>query len=139
MKYVVWALALVAFALMVYFVTDFARHRKAPPKGEPVSVEVGPDSIAAYEQRIVELEARAEELKERMGRVGTLDRPAVRERLQMFRANIENLKSAVARWKSEHNRGSQNEAYRECILLYGKASATCQSLAPDTVAGQGGR
>jgi hypothetical protein len=139
MKYVVWVLAVVVFALTVYFAVDFARHRKGPPELAPASYDVGPDSIAAYERRIVDLKAEAEELKERLGRAGTLTRPEVQERLRLLEAHVENLGSAVARWKAEHDRGSQNEAYRECILLYGKASGTCQSLAPDTVAGRGGR
>jgi hypothetical protein len=138
-KYVVWVLAVVAFALMVYFVVDFARHRKASPGGATVSADVGPDSIAAYEQRIVDLEAGAAGLRQRMDRAGTLGRPDVQERLRLLEADVENLRAAVARWKVEHNRANQGEAYRQCILLYGKASGVCQSLAPDTVASPGGK
>jgi hypothetical protein len=139
MRYVVWALAVVAFVLMVYFVVDFARHRQSAPKLASLSTDIGPDSVATYEQRIVDLKASSTALKERLGRLGTVSRPDVQERMRLFDAEIANFERAVAEWKAEHNRAGQGEDYRQCILLYGKASGVCQSLAPDTILAKGGK
>jgi hypothetical protein len=136
MKTLTWILGLALLAAIGYLVYDFFTHRRTQAAPTPVPTGVGPESIAAYEQRIEELQAKTEALKARMKAAGTLERPDVQERLHGLQARMDNLAQAVRHWKMLQDSGNKDEAYRQCILLYGKASGVCDALAPDTLRGK---
>jgi hypothetical protein len=68
--------------------------------------------------------------------VGTAKRREVRARLAEFESQISDLKHAIAQWRLARGGDAPNEAYRQCLLLYGKARGVCEALAPDTLAGK---
>jgi len=94
---------------------------------------VSAESAAAYEKRVVELVARVELLKKRMVAAGTAERREVKARLAEFENQISDLKHAIAQWRLARGGDAPNEAYHQCLLLYGKARGVCDALGPDTL------
>ena len=136
MKKVPWLLGLVVLGLIAYLLYHFATHRGTQARQVVVSADVGPDSIAAYERRVEELQARADEFRARMKAAGSLTRPEVQARLLGFEQQMKELRQAVREWRAGQNVTTSNEAYRQCILLYGRASGVCDAMAPDTMRGK---
>jgi hypothetical protein len=91
------------------------------------------DSIAAYEQRIGDLEARADSLKAAVARHGALAQVTVRRRIAQVEQQLAALKEAVRIWRAAHDQYGVGQAYRECLLLYGGAQSACQALSYDTL------
>jgi hypothetical protein len=130
-------IVLIAFVVLAgYLVWDRTQRAGRQPGPAPVSFEVGAESAAAYEQRVADLEARVEVLKKRMDAAGTNERREVKARLAEFDRQIADLRRAIAQWRVARGGDAPNEAYRQCLLLYGRARGVCDALAPDTLAGK---
>jgi hypothetical protein len=121
------ALILVGAAIGVYFILQKPRNIVSLSPG------ASSDSIAAYEQRITELEQRLEATKAVLGRVQALDRPAVRFRIAHMEEQLRGLRAAVRNWREARDEYGVGDAYRECLLLYGGAQAACHALSLDTL------
>jgi hypothetical protein len=121
------ALILVGAGIGVYFILQKPREIVTMSPGSSA------DSIAVYEQRITELKQRLEATKTTLGRIQLLDRPAVRLRIAHMENHLKELHEALANWREAHDELGVGEAYRECLLLYGGASAACHALSFDTL------
>lgn len=128
-----WAL-LVAFVLLVgYAVLGLVQRPRTQAQPPVVPFEVGAESIAAYEQRAVELRVKADSLKLRMAAAGTAERRDVKARVAEVERLISELQRAIAQWRIARGGDAPDAAYRQCILLYGRARGACEMLAPDTL------
>jgi hypothetical protein len=136
MKIWFW-IVLVAFVLLAGYVAvgqvQRPRTKTVPPS---IPYEVSAESVAVYEQRVAELQARADSLKRRMEVVGSAERRDVKARLAEFESQLSDLKRAIAQWKIARGGDAPDAAYRQCILLYGRARGACELLASDTLAGK---
>ncbi len=127
-------IVLVAFVLLAgYVVLDSVQRPGKQTKPLKVAFEVTAESAAAYEKRLAELVARVELLKKRMEAAGTAERREVKARLAEFERQIYDLRHAIAQWRLARGGDAPNEAYRQCLLLYGRARGVCEALAPDTL------
>ena len=136
MKILFWVV-LVAFVLLAGYVAIGLVQRPMTKTVMPaVPYEVSAESVAVYEQRTAELQARADALKKRMEVVGTAERRDVKARLAEFESQISDLKRAIAQWRIARGGDAPDAAYRQCILLYGRARGACELLAPDTLTGK---
>ena len=133
MKTLFWILLIAFVGLVGYVVYNFVQHQKTQVHPTTIPFEVGADSVAAYEQRVADLESRAAQLSKRMAAVGSLDRPEVKARLDEFERQVRDLKQAIALWRVARGGDAPDATYRQCILLYGKASGVCDAMAPDTL------
>ena len=136
MKIMFWVV-LVAFVLLAGYVAIGLVQRPRTKTVMPaVPYEVSAESVAVYEQRTAELQARADALKKRMEAAGTAERRDVKARLAEFESQISDLKRAIAQWRIARGGDAPDAAYRQCILLYGRARGACELLAPDTLTGK---
>ncbi|MBM3332149.1 hypothetical protein FJY68_09945 [candidate division WOR-3 bacterium] len=133
MKTWFWVVLVVCLGLAGYLVWSLAAGPKATAKSASVPFEVGAESVAVYEQRVAELETQVDNLKKRMVAVGTAERREVKARLARFEAQIADLRRAIAKWRVARGGDAPNEAYRQCLILYGEARGVCGALAPDTL------
>jgi hypothetical protein len=131
MKTVLWLLLLICVGLLGYFVFDFARHRRT--QVDLLPYEVTDDTIAVYEARADELATRADSIRQRLGKLGLLSRPAVLARVTDIEQEVANLRRAVENWKAARPARKGGDLYRQCILVYGRASGVCDALARDTL------
>ncbi len=131
MKAVFWFLLLIVAVLTGAIIFNFTRER-AKQSGL-VIFELSADSIRAYEKRVAELESKAELLRERMNRVGAIERTQLQRQLMKLSATISELKKVIEHWRVTHQPAVANNLYRQCILLYGKASGVCDLLLEDTI------
>jgi hypothetical protein len=130
-------IVLAAFVVLAgYVVWNPGSRSKKQARPPAVTFEVGAESAAAYEQRVAELEARVELLKKRMTAAGTAERREVKARLAEFERQISDLRHAIAQWRLASGGDAPNEAYRQCLFLYGKARGVCEALVPDTLVGK---
>lgn len=120
---VILIVLIVGFAVTIFLIV-----RNSPKSVDYIASEVGTDSIAAYEQRAEELEVEADSLAEALERVGLLQQPFVRTQLGRVEHEVQALRVAVEKWKSARTTSAQGQAYRECVLLYGRASGACAVL-----------
>ena len=123
-------------ALAGYLVWSLAAGPRARGKSASAPFEVDADSVVVYEQRVAELEIQVDNLKKRMVAAGTAERREVKARLVQFEVQMSDLKRAIAKWRVARGGDAPNEAYRQCLLLYGKARGVCEALAPDTLSGK---
>ncbi|HDQ98751.1 MAG TPA: hypothetical protein ENN51_00485 [candidate division WOR-3 bacterium] len=120
-------LLLVAFiALSGVLVYVVVRQNRA--RSDYLVSEVSADSIIAYEDRADSLERVTEILEADLPSLRLLDQPAARFRLDRLRGEIAALRTAVERYRVARTPTEQNQAYRECILLYGRATGICDAL-----------
>ncbi len=131
--WIVLAAFVVLAGYLVWYRTQPAKLQTNQP---PVAFEVGAESAAVYEQRVAELEARVEVMKERMKATGTTERRAVKARLAEFERQISELKHLLARLRVARGGDASNDAYHACLFLYGKARGVCEALVPDTLVGK---
>ena len=120
---VILIVLIVGFAVTIFLIV-----RNPPKRVGYIESEVGTDSIAAYEKRAEELEVEADSLAEALERVGLLQQPFVRAQLGRVEHEVKALRVAVEKWKSARTTSAQGQAYRECVLLYGRASGACAVL-----------
>lgn len=136
MKIWFW-IVLVAFLVVVgYVLLDSVRRSRTRPQSTAVPFEVGAESVAVYEQRMTELRAWADSLKERMKAAGTAERRDVKARVAEAERLISELQRAIEQWRVARGGDAPDAAYRQCILLYGRARGACDALASDTMIGK---
>jgi len=136
MKTLFW-IVLVAFLVLAgYVVRDLVLRPKTPAQPATVAFEVSAESAAAYEQRMADLQAKVDSLKKGMEAAGTAERRDVKARLAEFELQIRELKRAIAQWQIARDGDAPDEAYRQCIYLYGRARGICDALAADTLRAQ---
>jgi hypothetical protein len=97
------------------------------------SVVVGRDSMRVYTERINELQARLDTTRAVLVRRGGLDRLTVRLRTNQLEEELAQLRAAFQVWRDAHDQYGMGQSYRQCLLLYGSARASCQALAYDTL------
>lgn len=132
MKIAFWILLLVLVGLVGYLTYSFIRQRRT--QVDFVDYEVSRDSVESYQRRVVELEARAESLRVRLEDAHLVERPSVRARLSALNREIAALKHAVEQWQTSRSGGTgSSNVYRQCVLLYGRASGVCDALSLDTL------
>lgn len=120
---VILVLLIVGFGVTILLIV-----RNSPRRIDYVPAEVNVDSVAAYEKRAEELEAEADSLAKVLERVGLLQQPFVQAQLGQVEQEVYALRVAVEKWKSARTTSAQGHAYRECVLLYGRASGACAVL-----------
>lgn len=126
-----WFLLLVVAVLVGLFFFSTTRERL---KGTGMVVfEVSAESIKAFEARVSELEQSAALLRNRLQISGPIQRVLLTRRLEILDARIGDLKATIANWRSARDARSATALYRQCLLLYGKASGICEALAVDTL------
>ncbi len=135
MKPLFWVV-LIAVAVLTGYLVWGRAHAKSQPGRPPVAFEVGAESVAAYGQRVAELEARVAALKKRLEAAGKAERREVKARLAEFEHQMSELKRAIAQWQVARGGDAPNEAYHQCLLIYGRARGVCDALAPDTLVGK---
>jgi len=132
MKALFWFLLFVVALLSGYLVFNFTSQRNR--QSRPVAFEVGPESIQAYLVRIGALEETAARIHNRLQQVAPGERARLSRQLQLLDAQLRDLRVAVAQWRAARTSGrSSSDLYRNCLLLYGRASGICAVLAEDTL------
>jgi len=130
-------IVLVAFLLLAgYVVVDLVQRPRTQAQPSAIPFEVSAESVAVYEQRASELQARADSLKKRMEAVGTAERREVKVRVAEFERLVSELRRAIAQWRIARGGDAPDAAYRQCVLLYGRARGACEMLASDTLGGK---
>jgi hypothetical protein len=130
-------IVLVAFLVLAgYFVLGLVQRPKTKAQPTAVPFEVSAESVAVYEQRAAELQAKADSLKKRMEAVGTAERREVKARVAEFERTVSELRRAIAQWRIARGGDAPDAAYRQCVLLYGQARGACEMLASDTLTGK---
>jgi hypothetical protein len=128
---------LVAFLLLAgYVVVDLVRHQRMQARPQKVASEVSAESVTVYMNRVADLRARADSLKQRIKAVGTAERREVKARIAEFERVIAELQRAIDAWRVARDGDAPDAAYRQCILLYGQGRGVCEALAPDTLTGR---
>lgn len=91
------------------------------------------DSVALYEQRVKVLQARLDSTEAVLAWRGEPAGVAVRLRIEQMKEEIKALTAGLRIWRDAHDQYGVGQAYRECLLLYGSAQASCQALSYDTL------
>jgi hypothetical protein len=136
MKTWFWIVLVALLLLAGYVVIGFGQRPRGQAQPPAVPYEVSAESVAVYEQRAAELQARADSLKKRMEEVGTAERREVKARVAEFERMVSELQRAIAQWRIARGGDAPDAAYRQCVLLYGRARGACEMLAPDTLTGK---
>ncbi|MGQ9708328.1 MAG: hypothetical protein ACUVUR_05580 [bacterium] len=131
MKGMFWFLLFILAILFGYLIFNFVYHRSQ--QAGIVVFEVGADTIKAYEQRIAELENTAKRIRSRIAMAPVNERWRLERQLAVLDEEIRDLKVAVEQWRNARTKRSAADIYRQCILLYGKASGVCELLVEDTL------
>lgn len=118
-----FALFVALSAVLVYIVVRQNRERV-----DYLPSEVGGETVEAYADRADSLERVAEVLELDISALGLLEQPAARRQLARLRAEIAALRTAVERYRVARTPAAQDQSYRECVLLYGRASGICDAL-----------
>jgi hypothetical protein len=90
--------------------------------------DVSEDSIMVYADRADSLSSAVDSLSAQLGRAGLLKRPGMSLRLTRLGEEIDGLRQAIARWNEAQHGYDRDQAYHECILIYGRASGICEGL-----------
>ncbi|MBM3322559.1 hypothetical protein FJY69_03680 [candidate division WOR-3 bacterium] len=132
MKTLAWILGILASVLLIYVVYSLVApgRRRAD---SVASVEVSADSIRAYMDRAEELGIRADSLRARLTELRLVDRPSVQFRIAALERELAGLRQAIDEWRVARTGVGGPAAFRQCVLLYGKASGVCDALALDTL------
>ena len=131
MKTIFWLCALVITGLLGYLLHNFIEHRKA--QVEILDPNVGLPEINAYQARADSLRARADSVRQRLEQAGLLSRRSVRTHLALLEDEIIALERTIEVWRKSKKLRGEVDLHRQCVLLYGKASAACDALAADTM------
>jgi cytochrome c-type biogenesis protein CcmH/NrfG len=131
-----WIVLAVFLVIAGFVVWNSGLRPKKPAQVETTALNVSADSVAAFEQRVAELEASVDDLTVRLAKAGTAERREVKARLAEARDRISELKHAIDQWRVASGGDAPDAAYRQCVLLYGQARGACQVLAADTIIGQ---
>jgi hypothetical protein len=134
MKTYGWIVTIIAVFLLGYLFYHVAVGRRQ--QAAAVAYEVSADSIRVYQDRIVQLDARAARFREDYKDAGTIQRLAIDRQLDLLDRRIRDLKVAVEQWKSSRDATSGGDLYTKCALLYGSASGVCEALDEQRVPGK---
>jgi len=118
-------------AFLVYTIV-----RRSAPRPMLFSSDVGKDTIDAYARRADSLAAVAESLNVEFSRTGIINRPGLSLRMVRLGEEIDGLRQAVERWEQSQQSFDRDRAYRECILIYGRASGICEGLKVEADSGR---
>jgi hypothetical protein len=91
------------------------------------------DSITLYEKRVEVLQARLDSAEAVLAWRGASAGMAVRLRIGQMEERLKALRAGLRIWRDAHDQYGLGQAYRECLLLYGSAQASCQALSYDTL------
>jgi len=131
MKGLLAVLISLSVILLGYLLFNFIRARQTQIAFLPF--ELGADSIKAYEERIAELERKAQAVRSRIT-TAPINERIIREReLMILERKIGDLKVAIEQWRQSRSKPGAVDLYRQCIMLYGKASGVCELLLSDTL------
>jgi len=133
-KTIFWLCALVITGLLGYLLHNFIEHRKA--QVEILDPNVGLPEINAYQARADSLRARADSVRQRLEQAGLLSRRSVRTHLALLEDEIIALERTIEVWRKSKKLRGEVDLHRQCVLLYGRASAACNALAADTLPGE---
>ncbi len=136
MKTWFWIVLAAFVILAAYVLVDVTRRSRREAGSEAVPFEVSAESVAVYEQRVSELRARVDSMKERVRVAGTAERRDVKARIAESERLVSELQRAIEQWRVARGGDAPDAAYRQCILLYGRASGACDVLAADTMVGK---
>ncbi len=124
---VLLVLLIIGFGFIIYLIISANRGRT-----DLLPAEVSADSIKVYQQRADSLEMEVPLLRARLEDAGLLQQPRIRQKLTRLEEEIASLKNAVERWRASRDTGGDNQSYRQCVLLYGRATGICDVLQVDT-------
>lgn len=136
MKTWFWIVLAAFLVLAAYVLLDSMQRSRREAGSTAVPFEVSAESVAVYEQRVTELQARADSLKERVRAAGSAERRDVKARIAESERLILELQRAIEQWRVARGGDAPDAAYRQCILLYGRATGACDALALDTMIGR---
>jgi len=102
--------------------------RQTRPRPMLFSSAVSEDSTLSYAARAESLDAIADSLDASYRHTGIIARPGVAYRLGRLNEEIDGLRFAVERWRAAQDVYDRNQSWRECILIYGRASGVCDAL-----------
>jgi len=131
MRTLFWSAVLVLALLAGYLIRGFIRERRQ--QAGPVSFEVSAESIASYQARIDELEARVARIRIRLPLSLPGERAAYVRLIAELEEEIRDLRVAVEQWRSARGVRATDDLYQRCVLLYGRASGVCDALAAETL------
>jgi hypothetical protein len=94
---------------------------------------INADSIRVFEERAAQLTASVDSLKAALTRAGLVAKLPVARRLEATEARLSELRYTLRRWRDARDEEGRGQAYRDCLLLYGKAQSACQALSFDTL------
>jgi hypothetical protein len=137
MRVVLWLLAVSNLLLVGYLVYHFALAERHIPAASPPAALYA-DSILLYEARLDSADVQADELRDRLGRIGKSEWPEVHSRLEALDAEIAALRELVRRWKAGPAE-DQADVYHLALASYGRVSGLYLGLAYDTVPVRHGR
>ena len=131
MKTLAWILGIIAILLLAYVVYSLAAPRSR--RSDYISsAEVSAESVQVYMTKAADLEQRADSLRRRLTELRLVDRPGVQLRIAALERELSGLRQAVEQWRAARSGTGGPAAFRQCVLLYGKASGVCDALSLDT-------
>lgn len=131
MKAIFWLLVILLCVTAGYLIVQVAQGRKE--QVSRLNPDLTLDSIAAYQERVEQLQATAARLREKAAVANRLERLRLERRIDRLEAEIRDLLTAIEQWRSVTGEAAQADIYRRCILLYGRASGICDILSSDTL------
>ncbi len=132
MKTLAWILGVIALGLLAYVVYVLVASRSQ--RSDYISsAEVSAESIRVYITRAAELEERADSLRRRLTELRLVDRPGVQLRITTLERELAGLRQAIDEWQAARTGIGGPAAFRQCVLLYGRASGVCDALSIDTL------
>lgn len=92
-------------------------------------------TIADFSRRADSLSRVVDTLVAKFDRQGLLKRPQIALQVRRLNQETDSLRRAVRHWKAANPTDERNEALRECMILYGRASVYCENLrlSPDSL------
>jgi len=131
-----YRILVVLFVLLSAFLIYLLVQRSAERRPLLFQSDVSEDSVAAYARRADSLSVVAETLTAQFNHSGLLRRPGLSLRLNRLNEEIDGLRMAVERWREAQQGYDKNQAYHECILIYGRASGICEGLKTEADTGK---
>ena len=107
----------VSLASVIYLVVRSSRSRT-----DLLATEVSADSSAAYQSKADSLETEAHNLRRKLEDAGLLQQPRIQSKLSRLDGEVRSLRVAIGKWETARKGNDQNQAYRECLLLYGRGA-----------------
>ncbi len=106
--------------------------RRAAPRPVLYASDVSAESVGVYERHADSLDLVSDSLRAQFDRSGLIKQPGIALRLQRLDEEITGLRQAVERWHVAQQGYDRNQAYYDCVLMYGRASGICEGLKVET-------